>query len=132
MAGGFDELEVYREARILRQRVFKLVKLLPPAEKYVLVPQMRRAALSTTNNIAEGHGNRSYRHNISYLYRSRGSINEIMDDLSACEDEGYFQPQHLHDLRNHASRVIMLINGYIKYLRQREQQSKRPRKPSDA
>ena len=119
MAAGFQGLEVYKEARILRQRVFKLSRLLPAVEKHCLFSQMRRAALSVTNNIAEGHGSRSYRHNISYLYRSRGSVNELVDDMSACEDEGYFQPDHLDDLRSQAYSVTKLLNGYIGYLQKR-------------
>ena len=88
-------------------------------ERFVLVPQMRKAALSVTNNIAEGHGSRSYRHNISYLYRSRGSVNELLDDLNTCEDEEYFRKEHLDDLREQAGLVIRLINGYVRYLRKR-------------
>ncbi len=119
MGAGFEDLDVYQQARELRRRVFKLTRLLPDRERYVLCSQMRRAALSVTNNIAEGHGSRSYRHNISYLYRSRGSVNELLDDLTACEDEGYFEKKHLGELREHAVRVAKLINGYVAYLRRR-------------
>lgn len=119
MGKGFENLEAYQEARILRKRVFRLIRLLPPEEKYNLASQMRRAALSVTNNIAEGHGSRSFRHNISYLYRSRGSVNELLDDIAACEDEGYFKKEHLDDLRRQAESVSKLINGYIAYLRRR-------------
>ena len=119
MGKGFEDLELYQEARILRQRVWKMVKLLPAGERFVLRPQMTRAALSVTNCIAEGHGSRSYRHNMSYLYRSRGSVCELQDDFSACEDEGYFKQEHLDDIRSQAVKVAKLLNGYIAYLRNR-------------
>lgn len=119
MTGGFESLELYQEARILRRRVGRLVRQLPGHEKYNLASQMRRAALSVTNNIAEGHGSRSYRHNISYLYRSRGSLNELLDDYNACEDEAYFRKEDLDRLRDHTHSVIRLLNGYIRYLRGR-------------
>jgi len=119
MGKGFEDLEVYQVARAFRSRVFNLVRQLPADEKYVLCSQMRRAALSITNNIAEGHGSRSYRHNISYLYRSRSRLFELQDDISACEEQGYFEKKHLHDLREHSERVARLINGYIAYLRKR-------------
>ncbi|MFA6135434.1 MAG: four helix bundle protein [Phycisphaerae bacterium] len=119
MPGEFESLEVYQEAKKLRERMWKLTKLLPQAEKHVLIPQMRRAALSVTNNIAEGHGSRSYKHNISYLYRSRGSVNELLDDLNACQDEAYFKVEYLDNLREQAKVVIRLINGYVSYLRRR-------------
>lgn len=116
MPGDFEDLEVYRKAREFRKRLWKLTHGLPEIEKFVLVPQMRRAALSVTNNVAEGHGSWSYRHNISYLRRSRGSMNELMDDLNCCQDQQYFKKEHLDDLRNDAKEVIRLINGYIRYL----------------
>jgi four helix bundle protein len=119
MGMGFEGLEVYEVARNFRRRVYKLTKLLPKDEQFVLYPQMRRAALSVTNNIAEGHGSRSFKHNISYSYRSRGSINELRDDLNVCEDEGYFRAEHLDDLRKQAETVAKLLNGYIAYLRKR-------------
>ncbi len=119
MGAGFEDLEVYQEARNLRRRIFRLAKALPPEERYGLFGQVRRAALSVTNCIAEGHGSRSFRHNISYLYRSRGSVCELQDDLNACEDEEYFRKDHLDDLRADAEKVLKLINGYIRHLRRR-------------
>ncbi len=120
MAGGFEELEVYQAARLLRKRVYRLTSRLPEDEKFNLVSQMRRAAVSMTNNIAEGHGSRSWKHNVSYLYRSRGSVCELQDDFNICEDENYFLPDHLNNIRNDTERVLQLINGYIRYLKQRQ------------
>ena len=119
MAKGFEDLDVYQEARRFRKRIFKLTRLLPAEEKFVLSPQMRKAALSITNCIAEGHGAQTYRHNISYLYRARGSVYELQDDLKTCEDEHYFEKPHLDDLHEHSVRVAKLLNGYIRYLDKR-------------
>ncbi|HUS46978.1 MAG TPA: four helix bundle protein [Phycisphaerae bacterium] len=131
MAGGFEELDVYKEARTLRKRVYRLAAQLPSEERFSLAQQMRRAAVSVTNNIAEGHGSRSFRHNISYLYRSRGSVCELRDDLNVCEDEGYFLKEHLDDLRRQAETVVKLLNGYINYLRRRLAESGRPAPPTE-
>jgi len=126
MPGEFEGLDVYKKARAFRKRIWKLAQLLGSQERHVLVPQMRRASLSVTNNIAEGHGSWSYRHNVSYLRRARGSMNELLDDLNACEDAGYFKNDHLDDLRADAKDVIRLINGYISYLNKQLDRS-RPR-----
>jgi four helix bundle protein len=53
------------------------------------------------------------------LYRSRGSICELLDDFNVCEDEEYFTKVQLDDIRVQAIRVQKLINGYIKYLKDR-------------
>jgi len=57
---GLDEFALYGAAREFRKRVYRLIRQLPPAERHALDPQMRRAVLSVTNNIAEGHGRWHY------------------------------------------------------------------------
>jgi len=52
----FEDLEVYKAAREFRKKIYRLAKELPEYEKYNLAGQMRRAAVSLTNCIAEGHG----------------------------------------------------------------------------
>ena len=52
----FEDLEVYQVAREFRKAMYRLAKRLPNEEKFGLISQIRRAAVSLTNNIAEGHG----------------------------------------------------------------------------
>ncbi len=119
MVVSFEELEVYQAARGMRRRVYALTKSLPDEERFNLISQMRRAALSVTSNIAEGNGCRGWKHNVSFLYRSRGSAYELIDQLNCCEDEAYFKPEHLNDLRTDIERVIQLLSGYIRHLKNR-------------
>jgi four helix bundle protein len=116
----FEDLESYQLAREFRKEIFKLIKLLPEEEKYNLASQMRRAATSLTNNIAEGHGRFHYQENIQFCRQSRGSLSELIDDLNLCNDEGYFPDKYLSELKNHAYRLNQCINGYIGYLRNRK------------
>lgn len=104
MAPGFEDLELNRAAGALRMRINRPVRQLPDEQRYNLASEMRRAAPSLTNSSADGHGSRSFRHKVSYLYRSCESANEPIDDLNACEDGQYFQPEHLHDLRQDIDR----------------------------
>src|SRR5437867_2596913 len=102
---GFEELEVWKEARRLRQVVYSLTKKLPPPEKFVLMPQMRRAALSVTNNIAEGHGRFHYQENAQFLRLARGSVEELLDDITLCEDERYAASELLTQVREQIASV---------------------------
>ncbi len=113
---GFEELDVWREARKLRQTIYALTKTLPANEKYVLVPPLRRAALSVTNNIAEGHGRFHYQENAQFLRLARGSLEEVLDDVMLCEDEQYAAPELAGQLRVQITCVERLLNGYIRYL----------------
>jgi hypothetical protein len=49
----FEDLEVYQVAREFRKAMYRVAKRLPEEEKFGLASQIRRAAVSLTNNIAE-------------------------------------------------------------------------------
>lgn len=116
---SFEDLELYKAAREYRKRIFCLIKKLPAHERYNLESQMRRAATSITNNIAEGHGRYHYQENIQFLRISRGSLEEILDDLNVCLDERYFPEAEIKLLKIEGFELLRKINGYIAYLRNR-------------
>ena len=121
---SFEKLEVYIMARNFRKKIYQLSKELPDDEKYNLVIQMRKAALSITNNIAEGHGRYHYQENIQFLRQSRASLEETIDDINVCIDEKYAEENRLNNLKKDGYELIKKINGYIKYLRtKREEES---------
>lgn len=115
----FEDLEVYQVAREFRKAMYRVAKELPDAEKFGLVSQVRRAALSLTNNIAEGHGRFHFPDQIKFMLQARGSLEELMDNLNTCEDESYLETPRIAELRQHAWRVHKLVNGYIRFLRGR-------------
>ena len=114
---GFEDLVLYQKARAFRKRVYKLARLLPVEERFVLSQQMRRAAVSVTNNIVEGYGRFSYKDRIHFHIQSRGSVMELADDLNICEDEGYAKAEHIANLRSDAEEVARLLNGFINHLK---------------
>ena len=119
---SFEDLEVYKAAREFRKKIYKLIKGLPPEEKFNLADQMRRASLSLTNNIAEGHGRYHFQENIQFCRVSRGSLMELIDDLNTCIDEEYFALDYLEELKVEGYTVNKMLNGYIAYLEKRKNQ----------
>ena len=113
----FEDLEIYKAAREFRKKIYSLAKKLPEYEKYNLAGQMRRAAVSLTNCIAEGHGRFHYQENIQFLRQSRGSLEEIIDDMNVRIDESYADLDRLNKLKQEGYIVLKRLNGYIKYLR---------------
>jgi four helix bundle protein len=129
----FEDLEAYQAAREFRKAMYAVARALPDFEKFGLMSQIRRAAVSLTNNIAEGHGRYHYADQIKFVLMARGSLEELMDDLNVCFDETYLPPAEIEKLKQQGSRVLHLLNGYGRFLRQKKlsQASARHEGPSD-
>jgi four helix bundle protein len=115
----FEDLQVYKAAREFRKAMYAVTRRLPDFEKYDLASQIRRASVSLTNNMAEGHGRYHYPDQIRFFLHSRGSVEELVDDLNVCLDEKYLSSDEVAKLKEQACGVLILINGYLRYLRSR-------------
>jgi four helix bundle protein len=115
----FEDLETYQAARAFRRAMYASARQLPDFEKYGLASQIRRAAVSLTNNIAEGHGRFHFLEQIKFMLQARGSLEELMDDLNVCLDENYLPQSEIARLQTAARLVQRLLNGYIRFLRNR-------------
>jgi four helix bundle protein len=113
----FENLEAYRIAREFRKEMYGVTRRLPDVEKFGLASQVRRAAVSLTNNIAEGHGRYHYLDQIKFLLQARGSLEELLDDLNVCADENYLPADEVERLKQVGWRVSQLVGGYIRFLR---------------
>jgi len=116
----FEDLDVYKGAREFRKTMYGVARRLPEFEKFGLTSQIRRAAVSLTNNIAEGHGRYHYLDQIKFMLQSRGSLEELIDDLNVCEDENYLGVDEVALLKEQGWRVYKVSYGYIRFLRQRK------------
>src|SRR6266480_3117968 len=113
----FEDLETYRVARLFRKAMYSVVRKLPAIEKFALANQIRRAAVSLTNNITEGHGRYHFLDEIRFMLQARGSLQELLDDLNVCEDENYLSKTETMTLKDDGWKVLKLMNGYLRYLR---------------
>ncbi|MDI6733565.1 MAG: four helix bundle protein [Planctomycetota bacterium] len=112
----FEDLKTWQLGREFRKATYQVSKLLPKSEQYNLTSQIRRAAISITANIAEGHGRYYYQENIQFCRISRGSINEVLDHLYTALDEKYINQQSFDKLYEQGREVERTLNGYIGYL----------------
>ena len=95
--GNYKNLIVWQKSIILVKNIYKLTQNFPPEEKFGLVSQMRRAAVSIPSNIAEGQARRTAGNYIRFVSNAEGSLAEpetqliISIELNFCKkDEGYF------------------------------------------
>src|SRR2546430_12497658 len=113
----FEDLEAYQVAREFRKAMYAVTRRLPGFERFELASQIRRAAVSLTNNIAEGHGRYHYLEQIKFTLQAGGSLEELIDDLNVCEDERYLPPVEVGNLQQERWRVYQLLYGYIRQFR---------------
>lgn len=118
--GTFKDLEIYQVAREFRKAVYRVNRHLPSFENFELGSQIRRAAASWTNNIAEGHGRFHYPEQIKFCLNARGSLEELIDDLNICKDESYLPTAEIDSLKEQGWRVHHVLAGYMRWLRERK------------
>lgn len=117
---GFEDLEIWKKGRVLRNEVRVLCKTFPNEERFKLIDQMIRASRSVTANIAEGSGRFHYQEYIQYCRVARGSATEMLDHFTVALDEGYIEKDVFEKFWSDYKSLQKMINGYITYLKKRK------------
>ena len=123
MINSFTDLKVWQEARDLRKDIENISNTFPSEEKFRLKDQIIRAARSITNNIAEGFGRFHYQENIQFCRQGRGSLFEVMDHLIIAYDNNFISKEIFEKLNEICSNELKLLNGYIKYLKDKKSEN---------
>jgi four helix bundle protein len=117
-SSGLERLKVWVEARDLAVEVYRvIIPCLPAEEKWGLSSQLRRSAASVPANIAEGYGRYYYQANVQYCYNARGSLEETISHIMLASNLGYITEDVSRSIIARADTLVILINGYIAYLR---------------
>lgn len=112
----FEDIEAWQSARTLRKAVYMLTRAGPFVSDYALVGQIRRAAISSGSNIAEGFERGGNREFIQFLSNSKGSIGEIKDQLYCALDERYITQLQFDETYALAQTTSRLVGGFMIYL----------------
>jgi len=84
--GDFKELKVWRDSHAVVMDVYRLTGSFPASERFGLVSQMRRAAVSVSSNVAESRGRYSVRDQARFLQVALGSAAELECQLLISRD----------------------------------------------
>jgi four helix bundle protein len=112
---SFENLEVYKAARILVRDIYRLQQKFPKYETYALGDQIRRSASSVTSNIAEGSGRNSYKEKSHFIEIAYGSLMEAFSQLQIAQDLGYLTQDDIDGIRPSFISVAKMLSGLRKY-----------------
>ena len=117
---NYKKLEVWALAMEIVKEIYKLTKCYPIDERYGLISQTNRAAVSIPTNIAEGMGRNYTKDTVQFLHVSRGSAYELETLLNVAMMINIIDDQTYKKINNKLESSIRLINGFIKYLEQKK------------
>lgn len=108
----FEDLPVWQAAMMLVERVFRLTDNRRLRIKGDLANQLERAALSISNNIAEGFERGTTPELLTFVYYARGSAGEVRSMLLLCE-----RLPALSDLKSEISNLKSVAESISRQLR---------------
>jgi four helix bundle protein len=110
------KLDVWQGSMDVARMIYSLTNNFPSAEKFGLVSQMRRAAVSIPSNIAEGAARQGKKEFRNFLSMAQGSLSELDTQLEISVALGYIHKEHIQDLEEKVIRVDKMLTGLIRNL----------------
>jgi four helix bundle protein len=117
---SFKELTVWQKAYALCLDVYRVTTGFPAEEKYGLVSQIRRAAVSVPSNIAEGYGRKTTGEYVQLLHVAYASLCELETQMLLAVDLGFLKPEPLRSLKQAVGDVERLLRALIESLKRKQ------------
>jgi len=117
---AFEELAVWRKAVDFASFVYKTTDSFPADERYGLVSQMRRAAISVSSNLAEGTSRNSRLDFARFVEIAYGSLLEVLSQATVAKELGYLEAQRYQDLRTMVGELARMLSGLRSSLRAKQ------------
>ncbi len=118
---SFEDMNVWKLAMEIAERVFHLTSKLPRSEDYGLTSQIRRSALSISANIAEGYGRSTSLDKKRFYIIARGSVFETKSHLIYGNNVNYFERLEVIEINKMIETSLLELNKLIKSLEPKPQ-----------
>lgn len=116
----FEDLKCWQAARELVKMVYVACEEGKFIKDFDTKSQMRRAALSTMNNIAEGFGRGSDKEFIRFLEIAQSSAMEVKSITYVLIDLNYLPEEKIIEISKKAEETKSITLGLIRYLRNKK------------
>ena len=111
------DLEVWKKSMELVIDIYKITQKFPDIEKFGLINQIRRAAVSVPSNIAEGCARNSDKDNLRFIDIACGSLAEIETQLLISVQLGYYEMNKAELIMDKIDNIGKMLSGLKKYLK---------------
>jgi four helix bundle protein len=114
---GHKKLNTWDKSLDLVSAVYGFCDKLPNTEKFIIIPQLKRAAISVSSNIAEGYARKSKKETLRFLDIARSSLVEIDTQVIICIKLQYVKEKEitvLSDLINHTFAMLSKLMNSLK------------------
>jgi four helix bundle protein len=114
---SYQDLLVWQRSMGLVESIYRITSQLSENERFGLISQMRRAAVSAPSNIAEGFGRQArgeYRHHLSI---ARGSLLELETHIIICQRLGFFKTDVTNPLLSEITEISKMLETLTSKLR---------------
>lgn len=113
---NYRDLIAWQKAMQLAKHVYLMTERFPAEERFGLIVQMRRSAVSVPSNIAEGHGRLSDRALRMFLGNARGSLFELETQTLLATDLTYLKKEDADSVLALTAEVARILNGLLRTL----------------
>ena len=121
---GYEDLRVWRQSMELAENVYRITESFPKREVFGLTSQLRSAATSIPQNIAEGQGRISTGEWLQFLGHARGSLYEVQTILALAERLRYGSDEERRATLALTDQIAKNLAGLIEYVRKKTKQRK--------
>jgi four helix bundle protein len=108
---SYRDLLVWQKSISLAKTIYKLTVEFPPEEKFGLISQMRRAAVSVPSNIAEGQARNTTGEFIQFISHAEGSLAELDTQLILAVELGFATADKIKSCANSIDELRRMLNG---------------------
>jgi len=107
------KLSVWKKSIELVKEIYLLTRKFPVEEKYVLVSQLRRAAISVPSNISEGSARKSKVERERFFEIARSSLVEIDTQIEISLDLDYLNEKDIEKLGLQANSIFAMLSAMV-------------------
>lgn len=117
MSDYWKDLRIWKEAHHIVLTIYEITNRFPKSEKYGLISQIRRAAVSIPANIVEGNSRGTLKSFLSFLYIARGSLEELRYLIYLAKDLDYINQNDYQRIEKKCIKLSIKLNRMIQSLK---------------